>query len=202
MRLGPSCWGKAEECESAGRDEAGGFTGRVCGPAGMELGGRSSGPRPVSPWLAGSFSWAEKAASRRARPGVAAPGSRGRASPVRCPGPMAWLGPRGFQSLLPRSLRNRGGTLPSSALWGIRVLELPGCELADWERVWHPRVTSQGCLSPSSLLLHHTPQLSALAAPQNTMSASSVRSLSLEPPGSASEILSRGTESRGSLRGR
>lgn len=130
----------------------------------------------MSPWLAGCFTRGrerclQSCTPRRGNTREQGKGLRGPASPVRSPGLMVWIGPRGFQkssnhqSLLPRSLHNRGGTLPSSALWWIRVLELQGCELPPapaagltGERVWHPRVRSQGCLSPSSLSLHHKPR--------------------------------------------
>lgn len=53
-----------------------------------------------------------------------------------CSGMMVWIGPSGFQkssknqSLHPRSLLNRGGTLTFSALSWIRFLGPQGCELA------------------------------------------------------------------------
>lgn len=124
-----------------------------------------------------------------------------------------WRGPRGFQksstnqSLLPRSLHSRGGTLPSGGFGSYcsKAASWPSCPSSTaqtGERVWPSRVKFQGCLSPSSLPLHPKPRaLRPLAALENThVCQLGCGACPKSPPGSATEILGSGTESRGSLR--
>lgn len=144
-----------------------------------------------------------------------------------CRGLMVWIGPSGFQtlsnnqSLRPRSLlscwHDGGGTLTSSALSWIWSPKTPGCTVpAAGLRLGNeygtPRVKFQGLWLPesrpthnplqSSLPLHHKPRaLCPLTAPESTYVCQlGCGACPKSSPGSALEVLSSGTESRGLLR--